>query len=117
MVSSIGMRPRKVGFSVDSPLEGRGFEPPVPLAKRIGLSGGTEVPQRRKGQSRKRRLSCGDRGFESVSLQRGVSNEPRGCPGVQRRKNHKRTAEEDLCLELSSPFGWLTKINTARIVM
>src|SRR5712672_3222359 len=30
MVSSIGMRPRKVGFSVDSPLEGDGFEPSVP---------------------------------------------------------------------------------------
>ena len=30
MVSSIGMRPRKVGFSVDSPLEGEGFEPSVP---------------------------------------------------------------------------------------
>jgi len=30
MVSSIGMRPRKVGFSVDSPLEEEGFEPSVP---------------------------------------------------------------------------------------
>ena len=30
MVSSIGMCPRKVGFSVDSPLEGAGFEPSVP---------------------------------------------------------------------------------------
>ncbi len=30
MVSSIGMRPRKVGFSVDSPLEEDGFEPSVP---------------------------------------------------------------------------------------
>jgi hypothetical protein len=30
MVSSIGMRPRKVGFSVDSPLEGDGFELSVP---------------------------------------------------------------------------------------
>jgi hypothetical protein len=30
MVSSIGMCPRKVGFSVDSPLEGDGLEPSVP---------------------------------------------------------------------------------------
>jgi len=43
------------GGSSDSPLEQRGFELPVPL----NLSGQTEVPQRRKGQSRKRRPSCG----------------------------------------------------------
>jgi hypothetical protein len=34
MVSSIGMCPRKVGFSVDSPLEGAGFEPSVPACER-----------------------------------------------------------------------------------
>ena len=34
MVSSIGMRPRKVGFSVDSPLEESGFELLVPLTPR-----------------------------------------------------------------------------------
>ena len=33
MVSSIGMCPRKVGFSVDSPLEGEGFEPSVPRSR------------------------------------------------------------------------------------
>jgi hypothetical protein len=31
----------EVKFGYDSPVEGRGFKPPVPLAKRVGLSGGT----------------------------------------------------------------------------
>ena len=35
---------------MDSPLEGSGFEPPVPLAKRAGLSGGTGVRECRRGE-------------------------------------------------------------------
>ena len=31
----------EIRFAPDSPLEEAGFEPPVPLAKRVGLSGGT----------------------------------------------------------------------------
>jgi hypothetical protein len=39
-------------FAPDSPLEGTGFEPSVPLAKMRGFFDGTAMPQRRKGQSR-----------------------------------------------------------------
>jgi len=55
-------RPRFVPeteFAVDAALEERGFEPQVPLAKTSGLSGGTGVPQGRKGQSRRRGLYWG----------------------------------------------------------
>jgi hypothetical protein len=38
--------------------------------KRVGSRAEWEVPQRRKGLSRERRLSWGDRGFDSSSLQR-----------------------------------------------
>ena len=36
----------EVWFASDSPLEGAGFEPSVPLAKRVGLFGGTRAAGR-----------------------------------------------------------------------
>src|SRR5438132_272598 len=41
-----GCRTPRDRFVDGSALEERGFEPPVPLAKRAGLPGGTKVPQR-----------------------------------------------------------------------
>jgi hypothetical protein len=49
----------QVRFAQDSPLEERGFEPPVPPAG-LGLTCGTGTPQERKGESRKGRTSWGD---------------------------------------------------------
>jgi hypothetical protein len=71
-------------FAIDSPLEEVGFEPPVPLAKRVGHSG-------RNGKCRRGEKGCleslvypaGDRGFESHFLQRGVYCEPVRSGGIQ----------------------------------
>ena len=60
-------------FVADSPLERTGFEPPVPLAKRAGLSGGTGVPQRRKGNLEGAVYLGGDRRFESHFLHRRIT--------------------------------------------
>src|SRR6202011_4274258 len=66
-------------ISPDSLLERRGFELPVPLAKRVGLSGGTGGAAEAKKDCPESNLSCGgDRGFESSSLHQGVLCEPPG---------------------------------------
>src|SRR6266446_5626317 len=49
----------------DSALEGRGFEPPVPLAKRVGLSGGTGSVAEAKRAVPRASSILWDRGFES----------------------------------------------------
>src|ERR1700730_15331952 len=46
-------------FSPDSLLERRGFELPVPLAKRVGLSGGTGGAAEAKKDCPESNLSCG----------------------------------------------------------
>jgi hypothetical protein len=57
----------RVRCSLDSPLERRGFELPVPLVKRVGLSGGTGSCCRgEKGCFESAVYSPGDRGFESL---------------------------------------------------
>jgi hypothetical protein len=52
----VGKPPAASGpqFAADSPLEGTGFEPPVPLANGSVSPREREAPQRRKGQSRRR---------------------------------------------------------------
>jgi hypothetical protein len=68
--SSFGMMVRQreeVRFAADSPVEGAGFEPSVPLAaSRTGAGSKNVVPL------------TGDRGFESPSLQRRVTCELNG---------------------------------------
>jgi len=64
-------------FAADSPPEGAGFELVVPFSvkrKREGWRNDKRRPQ--DGEYRKR-----DRGFESGSLQRGVSSEPNRATG------------------------------------
>jgi hypothetical protein len=58
----------KVRFATDSPVEGDGFEPSVPLRHRKAKSNGA-------GSKNVVPLT-GDRGFESLFLQRGVRCEP-----------------------------------------
>ena len=77
----------------DSPLEEDGFEPPVPLLRRFcraanpdaGMTtGALKVRSKRRplpgAPSHSYSSSKWDREFESCSLQRGVSNEPRSHP-------------------------------------
>jgi hypothetical protein len=47
-----------IRFAADSPLEQRGFEPPVPLSKRVGLSGGTGSAAEAKGTVSRSSLGC-----------------------------------------------------------
>src|ERR1700737_303971 len=49
----------EIRFAQDSPLERRGFEPPVPLAKRVGLSDGTGSAGEAKRVVSKASPSCG----------------------------------------------------------
>src|ERR1700730_17920594 len=63
----------KIRFARDSPLERGGFELPVPLAKRVGLSGGTGgAAEAERVVPRAPFILRGDRGFESSSLQQRV---------------------------------------------
>ena len=66
--------PAAAGFRADSPLERRGFELPVPLAKRVGLSGGTGGAAEAKKDCPESAIypAGGDRGFESSSLHQRV---------------------------------------------
>jgi len=63
MVSSIGMRPRKVGFSVDSPLEEDGFEPSVPREGSYGHGTGRLTATRFPSSARGRLVRERDRRF------------------------------------------------------
>ena len=70
-------RTPKLPEFADSPVEEAGFEPPVPLAKRVGLSGATGgAAEAKRAVPRASFILRGDRGFESSSLQRRVTNEP-----------------------------------------
>ena len=60
--------PRKLGFAPDSPLEGDGFEPSVPVAREPAILRKVNWGDRRGSQKN----FAGYRWFESISLQRGV---------------------------------------------
>jgi hypothetical protein len=71
-----GRNPRG-GLVPDSPVEQQGFELPVPLAKRVGLSGATGgAAEAKRAVPRASFILRGDRGFESSSLHRRVHCEP-----------------------------------------
>ena len=59
-----------VEFARDSPLEGDGFEPSVPVARRAGSYCGRRIAWGSNGSPKK---FAGYRRFESISLQRRVS--------------------------------------------
>ena len=63
--------------SLDSPLERRGFEPPVSFADRVAFFRRKKRSRRSIGIIPKRPIAFRDRWFESGSLQQRVSNEPR----------------------------------------
>jgi hypothetical protein len=73
--SYYGAPGREVGFAADSPVEGTGFEPPVPPITEAVSSSEREYRASRKRQARKLRQNWRDRGFESRFLQRGVWRE------------------------------------------
>jgi hypothetical protein len=72
-------------FAVDSPLEGDGFEPSVP--RQVFLAA-PSIPAQFTFRNINRLARNRDRWFESISLQRGVSNEPsrRQVSGIARPK-------------------------------
>src|SRR6266404_5294100 len=70
----------------DSPLEGRGFEPPVPLAKRVGLSGGTEsVAEAKRAVSRASSILWGAEGSNPLPSA-GESVSPMNSAAARRRR-------------------------------
>ena len=81
-------------FATASTLEERGFEPPVPLAKRVGLSGGTgSVAEAKRAVSRASSILWGAEGSNPLPSAGEISltNEFRGdkaeTPPRQRRRS------------------------------
>ena len=97
-------RPRRGGFAHDSPLEGDGFEPSVPHKKQPFLAAPVRSPQF-AFHNKKRLFRARDRWFESISLQRGVTNEPRGCWKQRRVRTVARTRSGGFLLMGSPAFA------------
>jgi hypothetical protein len=62
----------EIRFALDSPLEGDGFEPSVPVAKKSDFVAEGELRGWKGGSPKRGISSTGYRWFESISLQRGV---------------------------------------------
>jgi hypothetical protein len=85
-----GAPEEKVRFAPDSPLEGGGFEPSVPLRRTYSSKRFVRPFQQFPSER--------DRGFEAGSLQRGVTCEPELSVSAHHHSRH-RVGIGDICLD------------------